>query len=156
MNKCILGGFISSDIKIDDIKLKDGNTMKKARFSIACQKKSRNGGANFIQVVALGEMANTLSKWFSKGRGIYVECEINTNSYTNKEGRKVYTEEKVITSWEFPPVRKSEEMESTPVNEATQPVDNSTHTSDSQTPPPAPDDNFMDIDDSVLDELPFK
>ena len=144
MNKWIGMGFISSDIKMETINTKDGNTMEKARFSIACQKKSKNGGANFIQVVALGNMATTLNKWFAKGKGIYVECEINTGSYTNKDGKKVYTEEKIITYWEFPPVRKDESESAAP---------NDTR---SEERPAAPDDGFMDIPDDIEGELPFR
>ena len=155
MNKWIGSGFISSDIKMETINTKDGGTIEKAKFSIACSKRSKSGGANFIQVVALGNMATTLNKWFSKGKGIYVECEINTGSYTNKDGKKVYTEEKVITSWEFPPIRRDEE--STPVNEVSTPNEQpqNTHTESSE-PPSAPDDNFMDIPgDDDMPDLPF-
>ena len=151
MNKWIGSGFISSDIKMETLNKKDGSTIEKAKFSIACQKKSRNGGANFVQVVALGDMATTINKWFSKGKGIYVECEINTGSYTNKEGKKVYTEEKVITSWEFPPIRKDEE--NAPVSEqSSEELQNNTHTE----PAPAPDDTFMNIPDDITDSLPFR
>lgn len=156
MNKWIGSGFISSDIKMETLNTKDGNTMEKARFSIACQKKSKNGGANFVQVVALGNMATTINKWFSKGKGIYVECEINTGSYTNKEGKKVFTEEKVITSWEFPPIRKSDE-EAAPVNQAnydTSPS-NDTHTEENAEQPSAPE-GFLDVPDDLEDSLPFR
>lgn len=150
MNKWIGSGFISSDIKMETLNTKDGGTMEKARFSIACQKKSKSGGANFIQVVALGNMATTINKWFAKGKGIYVECEINTGSYTNKEGKKVYTEEKVITSWEFPPVRRDEE--STPVEQ----IADSQSQDDTHTPQSALNDSYMDIDDTELGSLPFR
>ena len=146
MNKWIGSGFISSDIKMETINTKDGKTLEKARFSIACQKKSRNGGANFIQVVALGDMATTINKWFSKGKGIYVECEINTGSYTNKEGKKIYTEEKVITSWEFPPIKKNEEQVQEQQAEPT-----------TGNQPSAPDDFVNNIPDDLDDmSLPFR
>ena len=146
MNKWIGSGFISSDIKMETINTKDGKTLEKARFSIACQKKSRNGGANFIQVVALGDMATTINKWFSKGKGIYVECEINTGSYTHKEGKKIYTEEKVITSWEFPPIKKNEEQVQEQQAEPT-----------TGNQPSAPDDFVNNIPDDLDDmSLPFR
>lgn len=153
MNKGYLSGFISSDIKVDDINLKDGNTMKKARFSIACQRKGKGKGADFIQVVALDKTAETLSKWFSKGKGIFVEYKITTGTYKNKEGKTIYTEEKLITDWEFPPVRKDED--STPVdspNSDTSP-NNDTHTEEPQA---APDDSFMNIPDDITNDLPFR
>lgn len=149
MNKGFLSGFISSDIKIEDINLKDGSVMKKAKFSVACQRKGKGKGADFIQVVALDKTAENLKKWFGKGKGIIVEYKVVTGSYKNKDGKTIYTEEKLITDWEFPPVRKADE-ESTPVNETSEsaPEDNTTHTSN---------DNFMDIpeDDSNDSQLPF-
>lgn len=148
MNKGFLSGFISSDIKIEDINLKDGNIMKKAKFSIACQRKGKGKGADFIQVVALDKTAENLKKWFEKGKGIIVEYRIVTGSYKNKDDKTIFTEEKLITEWEFPPVRKNEE--STPVNETSEsaPEDNTTHTSN---------DNFMDIpeDEPNDSQLPF-
>lgn len=154
MNKWMGSGFIASDIKIETINTKDGGTIEKARFSIACQKKNKSGGANFVQVVALGNMATTINKWFSKGKGIYVECEINTGSYTNKEGKKIFTEEKVITSWEFPPIRHDEE--STPVTtENTSSTQNNTHTDPEESQ--GTDEGFMDIPDDVpMSDLPFR
>ena len=154
MNKWIGSGFISSDIKMETINTKDGGTIEKARFSIACQKKSKNGGANFVQVVALGNMATTINKWFAKGKGIYVECEINTGSYTNKDGKKVYTEEKIITNWEFPPIRKNEE--STPVNNQQINIEQTQDTHTEDMPPSAPDEQFINIPESDFPDLPFR
>lgn len=157
MNKGFLSGFIASDIKVDEVNLKNGETMKKARFSIACQRKGKGKGADFIQVVALDKTAEIISEWFSKGRGIMVEYRISTGSYTNKDGKKIFTEDKLITDWEFPPVKKSEES---------QEYANDTHTggatfgemaAGNQTPPPAPD--FINIPENLDDgigELPFR
>jgi single-strand DNA-binding protein len=102
-------GFIATDINGDDMKLKDGSTMRKARFSIACNRKSKNAGADFVQVTALGKTAETLEKWLSKGKGIYVDCHCNTGKYQNKEGKTVYTQDFIVDSFEFPPVRKDEQ-----------------------------------------------
>ena len=110
MNKCQFMGFIATDINGEDMKLKDGSTMRKARFSIACNRKSKNAGADFVQVTALGKTAETLEKWLSKGKGIYVDCHCNTGKYQNKEGKTVYTQDFIVDSFEFPPVRKSEEQ----------------------------------------------
>lgn len=109
MNKCQFMGFIATDINGEDMKLKDGSTMRKARFSIACNRKSKNAGADFVQVTALGKTAETLEKWLSKGKGIYVDCHCNTGKYQNKEGKTVYTQDFIVDSFEFPPVRKDEQ-----------------------------------------------
>ena len=147
MNLGILSGFISSDIKSESLTLKDGKTMEKIKFSIAC-KRDFSEGTDFIWVEALGKNATNISKFFSKGRGILVRYHIQTGEYTNKEGKKIYTESKLIDSWDFPPVRKSEENGSAPQE--------STSTSQQSSPQPAPDDNFMDIPQNIADSLPFR
>ena len=150
MNKGYLGGFISSDIKESDVSCKDGSTLKKARFSIACNRKGKDKGADFIYVVALGKNAENIIKYFSKGRGIIVTYHISTGSFTDKDGKTVYTEDKVIDEFEFPYVKKSEE-DSTNAHEV-----NENHEQTSE-PPKAPDTSFNDIPDDLDNmELPFK
>lgn len=156
MNKGILGGFISSEIKESAVNLKDGSTMVKAQFSIACQRKSKNAGADFIFVTALGKTAENIIRFFGKGKGITVEYHIQTGSYTNKEGKTVYTEDKIVDGFEFPYLRKSDE-EATPVNQAnydTSPS-NDTHTEENAEQPSAPE-GFLDVPDDLEDSLPFR
>jgi single-strand DNA-binding protein len=148
MNNWTGSGFISRDIDVKDIQTKSGETMKMARFSIACQRKGKNAGADFVGCVAYGKNAETLEKYFSKGRGIEVRCHVQTGSYEGKNG-KVYTTDLVVDEIEFPKVRKADEQnysepqESEPVNE--QPQAES-----------APDNSFMDIPDGDDDDLPFR
>ncbi len=151
MNKGYLGGFISSDIKESSVNCKDGSTMAKAQFSIACQRKGKNAGADFIFVTSLGKTAENIIRFFGKGKGITVEYHIQTGSYTNKEGKTVYTEDKIVDGFEFPYLRKSDE-ESTPVSNqsASNEQSQDTHTES------APDDFVDEIPDDVLDDLPFK
>lgn len=154
MNKCVFMGFISSDIKGEDMNLKEGNTMRKARFSIACSRKTKNNTADFIQITALGKNAENIEKFFTKGKGIIVECHVNTGKYTNKEGKTVFTTDFVMDGFEFPPIRRDEVENSTPVSDTTEsePSTNDTHTEE---PPAAPDD-FVTVSDSDLEELPFR
>lgn len=151
MNKGTLIGFVSSDIKGDDLKLKDGSTMRKIGFSIACQRKGKNAGADFLWVIAFGKTAEMIEKYFSKGRGIIVDFKVQTSSYTNKEGKKIYQTDLVVESVEFPPVRKSDEQAS---------MTEDTHTQESEgynPPPESPSENdFMNITDEDMDALPFK
>lgn len=144
MNKGTLGGFISSDIKESDVNCKDGTTMKKAKFSIACQRKGKNAGADFIFVTALGKNAENIIRFFSKGKGIIVDYHIQTGSYKDKDGKTIYTEDKIVDSFEFPYLRKSDEQNAEPQEE----------TQNEQ--PSAPDNSFMDVPDDILDDLPFK
>lgn len=148
MNKGILGGFISSDIKSSDVNCKDGTTMKKAKFSIACQRKGKNAGADFIQVTALGKNADNIIKFFGKGRGITVEYHIQTGSYKDKEGKTIYTEDKVVDSFEFPYLRKADEQNTEQPQEQQK--------ENNYTSPTASNEDFLNIPDDIEDELPFK
>lgn len=151
MNKGFASGFISSDIKSETINTKNGD-MKKIKFSIALSRKTK-GEADFPWFVAYGKMAENIESFFQKGRGIYIEYKIQTGKYTNKDGKTIYSEEKVLTDFEFPPIRKSEEQSAND-SEATE---SSQSTSQEQTsePPKAPD--FNDIPDDLDGmELPFR
>lgn len=146
MNLGILSGFISSEIKSEKITTKNGD-MEKIRFSIAC-KRDFSEGTDFIWVEALGKNATNISKFFSKSRGIVVRYHIQTGEYTNKEGKRVFTESKIVDGWEFPPVRKSEENGTAPQESSSVPQQSS--------PQPAPDDGFMNIPEGLELNLPFR
>ena len=157
MNKGLLGGFISSEIKTEDVNLKDGSTMKKAKFSIACRRKTKDNVSDFVYVTALGKMAENIANYFDKGKGIIVEYHIQTGSYTDKEGKKIFTEDKIVDGWEFPPVRKNEE--STPAEHSTYDVPQEEPQQTTQTvgqPQPQEDTGFMKIPDNIADSLPFR
>ena len=147
MNKGTFIGFISSDIKSETLNLKNGETMKKVGFNIACNRKSKDKSADFPRVVAFGKTAEVIEKYLGKGRGVIVQFHVQTSSYTNKEGKKIYQTDLVCDEIEFPPVRKSEEQENTAP----------THTSQDNTEPPsAPDNNYMDIPEGIENDLPFR
>ena len=123
--------------------------MAMARFSIACQRKGKNAGADFIGCVAYGKNAETLQKWFGKGKGIEIKGHIQTGSY-DKNGTKVYTTDVIVDEIEFAKVRKGEDK--------TEPTDTHTEVSEpTNTAPSAPDnEGFMSIPEVSMDELPFK
>lgn len=143
MNKGFASGFISSDIKSETVNTKNGD-MKKIRFSIACNRKTK-GEADFPWFVAFGKTAEHIEQFFSKGRGIYVEYKIQTGKYTNKEGKTIFTEDKVITEFEFPPIRKDEQQTVEQQEIQTQ-----------EQPQSAPNDGFIDIPDGIEQDLPFR
>lgn len=145
MNKGTLGGFISSDIKESDVNCKDGTTMKKAKFSIACQRKGKNAGADFIFVTALGKNAENIIRFFSKGKGIIVDYHIQTGSYKDKDGKTIYTEDKVVDNFEFPYLRKADEQQVSEPQEQTQ-----------EQPQSAPEGFINVTSDDSLTDLPFR
>ena len=154
MNKGTLIGFISSDIKSETLNLKNGETMKKIGFNIACQRKGKNAGADFPRVIAFGRTAEIVEQYMCKGKGCIIEFHVQTSSYTNKEGKRIYQTDLICDSIEFPPIRKDEE--STPVNnqQAYNQQPDDTHTE--ETPPSAPDEQFINIPESDFPDLPFR
>lgn len=154
MNVGYLAGFISNDISESTVSLKDGTTLKKARFSIAVNRRVKDGGADFIFVTALGKNAENIIKFFGKGKGIMVEYHVQTGSYTDKSGKKVYSEDKIVDKWEFPPIRKNDGEDN--ISQDVQQMEIKT---DAEMQPSAPDDGFMNIPadmDAIMGSLPFK
>lgn len=160
MNKGYLGGYISSDFSESEINCKDGTVMKKIRFSIACGRKSRDKSADFVWVTAIGRNAENILKFFKRGKGILVDYHIQTGSYKNKEGKTVYTEDKIVDSFEFPYISKADEEKAVD-NSEPQPTANPQSNEQPQSQaeaPSAPDDSFMSIPDDIdeIGELPFR
>ena len=89
--------------------------------------------------MAFGKSAEFAEKYFHKGIKILVQGEVRTGSYTNKEGRKVYTTDIVVSNQEFAESKKSQDK---PQEKRQKPVEQD-------------DDGFMTLPDGIEDELPF-
>ena len=112
-----------------------------ARYSLAVDRRFRRDGdsqtADFISCVAFGRQAEFAEKYLRKGTKIAITGRIQTGSYTNRDGQKVYTTDVVIEEQEF--------AESKAAGQTTQ-----------QNPAPmAREDGFMEIPDGLEEELPF-
>lgn len=101
MNSVKLYGRLVKDPEIRS----SGEGKSVASFTVACQRKYKdkdgNYSADFVNCVAFGKTAEILEKHFSKGMPIIVDGRINTGSYTNKDGNKVYTTNVAVDSVEF-------------------------------------------------------
>lgn len=144
MNKVILMGRLTRDPEIRQSQNGD-ESMKIARYTLAVDRRgSRNSGngqptADFIPCVAFGRGADFAEGYLHQGTKIVVTGRIQTGSYTNKDGVKVYTTDIIVDETEFAESKSS-------ANGGTN-ADN---------PAPASSDGFMNIPDSVEDEgLPF-
>ena len=97
-----------------DIKYTQGdNTMCVARFSLAVDRKFKREGepiADFINCVAFGKTAEVLEKYCHQGTKLVVEGRIQTGSYTNKDGQKVYTTDIAVENLEFAESKASAEQ----------------------------------------------
>lgn len=122
----------------------NGNSV--ARFSVAVDrkyKKENEQAADFINTVAFGKTAEFIEKYFSKGSKIVIEGHIQTSSYTNQEGQKIYTTDVIAREVEFGESKNS---------------NNAAGAASGSRPEPssAIGDGFMNIPDGVEDEgLPF-
>lgn len=100
MNKVLLIGRLVRD---PEIKYTDGGASI-ARFSTAVDRRFKKDGeetADFINCVAFGKTAEFVEKYFHKGNKIVIEGHIQTGSYTNKDGQKVYTTDVIVEQVEF-------------------------------------------------------
>lgn len=110
MNNIIISGRLTRD---PDIRASvDGNTLI-ARYSIAVDRHSKDNGADFINCTAFNKAAEFVEKYLKKGMKIIVQGSLHTDSYTNKEGAKVYTSEVYVQSHEFCESRKDNASEGT-------------------------------------------
>ena len=138
MNKVILMGRLTRD---PHISFSTGeNPMAIARYTLAVDRRRKSDGgeqtADFISCVAFDKAAEFAEKYLHQGTKIAIIGRIQTGSYTNREGQKVYTTDVVIEEQEFAESKNS---------------------SSSRRPEPGTDaDGFMNIPDNVDDEgLPF-
>ena len=101
MNKVILTGRFTRDPEIKCTN--DGTSI--ARFSIAVNRRFAKEGsdqkADFLNCIAFGKSAEFIEKYFSKGMKADLSGRIQTGSYTNRDGQKVYTTDIVVEEIEF-------------------------------------------------------
>ena len=145
MNRIILMGRLTRD---PEIRYSQGsNPMAIARYTLAVDKKrKRDDGitADFFRIVAFDRLAEFAEKYLHKGTKIAITGRIQTGSYTNKDGVKVYTTEVVIEEQEFAESKNSAGN-----------ADNSGFAPAGRPAPAAAGDGFMNIPDGIDEELPF-
>ena len=105
MNKVILMGRLTRD---PDVRVSTGERqMSIARYTLAVDRRGRrtdNGGeqtADFISCVAFDRAAEFAEKYFHQGMRVLITGRIQTGSYTNKDGQKVYTTDVIVEDQEF-------------------------------------------------------
>lgn len=131
MNKVILIGRLTKDV---ETRYSQGNEPTAiSRYTLAVDRKFKREGepeADFINCVAFGKAGEFAEKYFRKGMKVAVSGRIKNDSYTNKDGQKVYTTDIVIEEQEFCESKKD-------------------------APKPSSGDDFMNIPDGLEDDLPF-
>ena len=151
MNKVILMGRLTRD---PEVRYSQGErAMAVARYTLAVDRRSRRNQdgneqtADFINCVAFDRAGEFAEKYFRQGLKVIVTGRIQTGSYTNKEGQKIYTTDVVVEDQEF--------AESKAVSDAN--AGSFRQAAPSPAPAPAADagDGFMNIPDGIDEELPF-
>ncbi len=156
MNRVILIGRLTRDPEIRYSQGEQATAV--ARYTLAVNRRfSRNNNgagsqqqdADFIGCVAFGRSAEFAEKYLRKGTKIGITGRIQTGSYTNRDGQKVYTTDVVVEDQEF--------VESKNANPANTMNTGGFVPVDRPSPSTAPPDGFMNIPDEIdEDDLPFK
>jgi single stranded DNA-binding protein (ssb) len=146
MNKVVLMGRLTRD---PEVRYSQGeNALAIARYTLAVDRRFKRDGeasADFISCVVFGKSAEFTEKYFRQGMRITISGRIQTGSYTNKEGVKVYTTEVVVEEQEFAESKAASESNGGfQANSAPAPAAGA-----------APSDGFMNIPDGIDEELPF-
>ena len=149
MNKVILMGRLTRD---PEVRYAAGeNSMAIARYTLAVDRRFKRDGeatADFISCVAFGRAAEFAERYFRQGIRIVVSGRIQTGSYTNRDGNKVYTTDVVVEEQEF---AESKAVSDSHVGQ----VASMGAPAPTPTPSMASADGFMNIPDGIDEELPF-
>lgn len=143
MNKVILLGRLTRD---PEVRYGTGeNATAVARYTVAVDRRFKRDGeqsADFIGCVAFGRNAEFAEKYLRQGTKIALTGRIQTGSYTNRDGQKVYTTDIVVEEQEFAESKAA--------------AGNGGQSQNNYSRPAATDaEGFMNIPDGIDDELPF-
>ena len=130
-----------------DVRYSQGdNPTAVAKYTLAVDRRFKRDGeptADFIRCISLGKSAEFTEKYFRKGTKICISGRIQTGSYTNREGQKVYTTEVFVEEQDFAE------------SKAAAAQNNNIQAGPSPYGPASDSDGFMHIPDSIDDEVPF-
>ena len=136
MNKVVLMGRLTKD---PEVRYSSGaKNTEIANFCIAVERKFQKGQSDFINCVAFAKTAELIEKYFKKGSKILITGSIQTGSYTNKDGQKVYTTNVSVEDIEFVDSKNSNQ-----------------DSGNNQEPYSGSDNDFVNIPENISEELPF-
>lgn len=148
MNKVILMGRLTRDPEIRYANNEKNNTCI-ANYTLAVDRRFKRQGdeqtADFIRCVAIGKGGEFAEKYLHQGTKIVVEGRIQTGSYANKDGQKIFTTDVMVESQEFAESKAASAQNGN--QNASAPTRPNVAQNDS--------DGFMNIPDAIEEELPF-
>ena len=147
MNVVAIGGRLT---RKPDITMVGAKKMPLCKFTVAINEwsKSKGNDTQYVSCIAWGKTGENIAKWFDKGQMIYLNGKLTVDSYENKEGKKVFRTHVVVMNFEFG------ETKATAQRITGKSVDlpqlEETDMSSGVTA-----DDFMQVPDTGLEELPF-
>lgn len=123
--------------------LQGDNSTAIARYTLAVDRRFKRDNeptADFIPCVVFGRSAEFAEKYFRQGMRVSISGRIQTGSYTNKEGVKVYTTEVIVEEQEFAESKSASQQN---------------QTQNQGSPAASNGDGFMNIPDGIDEQLPF-
>ena len=152
MNKVILMGRLTRD---PEVRYSQGErSMAIARYTLAVDRRGRRNQegseqtADFIPCVAFDRAGEFAEKYFRQGMRVLISGRIQTGSYTNRDGQKVYTTEVVVEDQEFAESKNSSGGDGGFAG-------GNSYSGGGRPAPMAAGDGFMNIPDGIDEELPF-
>ena len=147
MNKVILMGRLTRDPEIRYANNENNTCI--ANYTLAVDRRFKRQGdeqtADFINCVVFGRGAEFAENYLHQGTKIIAECRIQTGSYTNKDGQKIFTTDVLVESQEFAESKAASAQNGN--QNASAPTRPNVAQNDS--------DGFMNIPDAIEEELPF-
>lgn len=144
MNKVVLMGRLTRN---PDVRWTQGpNQTAIARYTLAVDRRFKKEGeeqtADFIGCIAFGKAAEFVEKWLKQGTKVLITGRIQTGSYTNRDGQRVYTTDVVVEDHEFAESANAQRHYST-------------YEEDMARAESSEGSGFMNIPDGIEEELPF-
>ena len=141
MNSCIFFGRLVRDV---ELRYSQSNVAV-GKFTLAVNRAYQRGDvkADFLNMVAFGKTAENIEKFFRQGSRIVVHCHVQNESYTNKDGNKVYQTNFIVDNFSFVDTRAEGGI---------------TQNQNTNTTPPSMPENsngWMNIPDGIDESLPF-
>lgn len=140
MNNVVLIGRLAND---PELSYTPNNQTAVCRFTLAVNRMRKEDGADFIRITVWGKQAENCDRYLLKGRQVAVHGRIQTGSYTNRDGAKVYTTEVVANSVEFLGSAQVQSEESPTTAQTAAPVQQSIY------------DDLPDSFQAAEDDIPF-
>ena len=145
MNKVILMGRLTRNPEMRNSNGESNTAI--ARYTLAVDRRYKREGdvtADFISCVAFGRSAEFAEKYFRQGLKVVITGRIQTGSYTNRDGNKVYTTDVVVEDQEFVQMRMAAAQRNREESSQERPE-----------PMPVDENGFMTLPEDFDEELPF-